>query len=445
MIDRRRLLALSGLAAASAMTGCRADRSAAAREGPSRRPSAVTEPAARASWVRDAVIYGVVPPLFGSRPFEAVTTALPRLARLGVSVLWLAPVFDCTPGDYGYEVTDLFAIRRDWGTEAELKRLVTRAHDHDLKVILDLPLNDTSSRAAYFRDAQRRGRRSPYYNFYERNAAGAPEHYFTWQSLPNLNYDDPRVRAMATDAALHWLDRLGHDGYRLDAAWGIQRRTPGFWAAWTATVRTAKPDVLLLAEGSATQAVWATAGFDLAYDWTAQLGRWHWAGAFASPNPAVGLRRALAHRPRTTPLRYLDDNDTGRRFIATHGIGMTRAATAALMTLDGVPEIFTGSEIGARYLPYQRTRPLPWRTDRGGLEEFHRRVIRLRRRTPQLTGDGLAVLPPRSAHDPVLAFRRWAHDLGAAVDVAVNFSARPAPAVLQGSEILLPPWGHDLA
>jgi glycosidase len=407
-------------------------------------PTVLRPDLCRAPWAPDAIVYGVVPPLFGARPFEAVAAALPRLAALGVTVLWLAPVFACRSGDYGYEVTDLFAIRSDWGSEAQLKRLIEQAHAHGLKVILDIPLNDTSNRHPYFRNAQRFGHRSHYYDYYVRGPNGTPRHYFDWRWLPNLDYDNGEVRTMATQAALHWLERLEHDGYRVDAAWGVSRRRPDFWSRWVAEIRRYKPEILLIAEGSATEPVWRRQGFDVAYDWTHRLGQWAWQAAFRSANVADGLRSALSRPLGSPPMRFIDDSDTGTRFVAAHGPDMTRAAVAALMTLNGVPEIFTGSEIGARYLPYQRLRPLDWGADPFGLQAFYREMIDVRHRTEQLRGAGLRVLPSRSSADPVLAYRRWVDDPRRSIDVAVNFSAAAATAVVGGSEITLPAWGFHV-
>ncbi len=170
-----------------------------------------------------------------------MTSHLAELAALGVTVLWLAPVFANVPGDYGYEVVDYFNIRPDWGTLTDLQKLIDGAHSLGMRVILDLPINDTSNQHPYFEQAQRYGTASHYYDFYQRRKDGTPVHYFDWTWLPNLDYDDSEVSTMVTEASLYWLDQLGVDGYRVDAAWGVRRRQPAFWPLWRAALRERQP------------------------------------------------------------------------------------------------------------------------------------------------------------------------------------------------------------
>jgi cyclomaltodextrinase len=395
-------------------------------------------------WVDRAVVYGVVPPLFGSPPFASVTSHLADLAALGVTVLWLAPIFANVPGDYGYEVIDYFAVRPDWGTVEELQKLIAGAHSLGMKVVLDLPVNDTSSQHPYFQQARRYGPASHYYDFYQRRRDGTPVHYFDWTSLPNLAYDDPEVQTMVIEASLYWLDQLKIDGYRVDAAWGVRRRQPAFWPLWRAALKNANPDIFLLAEGSARESWWGTNGFDAAYDWTESIGQWAWHEVFDDPRHVVRrLRAALQRTDGTLVFRFLDNNDTGERFIAAHGVGMTKAATALLLTLPGIPELFTGSEVGAVYQPYQRTVPLDLSDDPYLLRPLHRQLIELRRTTPQLTGSGFRVVDALPSN-AILVFERWSDDTDP-VMVAVNFSDQDVTFESGAWSGELGPWSYQVS
>jgi cyclomaltodextrinase / maltogenic alpha-amylase / neopullulanase len=406
-------------------------------------PEAVETQTWQPQWVQSAVLYGAIPPLFGQPPLEALTAQLDRLGGLGVNVIWLSPIFATTPGEFGYAVTDYFTVRSDYGDLASLQALVKSAHARDIKVILDLPLNDTSSQHPYYVQAQEDTTGSHYWEFYERNAKGHAVHYFNWKDLPNLNYENVEVRRLATEVAVYWLREAGVDGFRCDAAWGVQERNPEFWAQWRAELQRIRPDLLLLAEASAREDVWATAGFSAAYDWTSEPGQWAWESAFSRTKPAApGLRSALGVPTGSRPLRFLENNDTGKRFITRYGLGTTKAAAAMLLSLPGIPCIYTGQEIGAAYEPYERTEPLDWTNDPNELEPYYRSLIEQRLANPSLATGSLTLLEASPSAD-VLAFLITTAQ--ASLLVAVNFSATELDALIdtgEGAEtaLALPAW-----
>jgi cyclomaltodextrinase / maltogenic alpha-amylase / neopullulanase len=398
-------------------------------------------------WVQKAVVYGAIPPLFGQPPLEALAGQLDRLAALGVNVLWMSPIFATTAGDFGYAVTDYFSVRPDYGDLAALQALVAAAHARGIKVILDLPLNDTSDQHPYYRQASEYRTGSHYWDFYERGARGKAVHYFNWKNLPNLSYESAEVRRLATEAASYWLRSADVDGFRCDAAWGVQERRPDFWAQWRGELQRIRPDLLLLAEGSARQGVWSANGFSAAYDWTDQLGQWAWEGVF-SPNqpPTPRLRSTLATPSGSRPFRFLENNDTGDRFITRNGPQVTRAASALLLTLPGIPCIYTGQEIGAAYRPYQQSKPLDWASDPSRLEPYYRSLIAQRLSNLELA-NGSLTLAEASPSEDVLAY--VLATATASLLVAINFSASEVQAVVKVAHsndrtFKLPAWSSTL-
>jgi glycosidase len=130
-----------------------------------------------------------VPHLFGRPPFEAVARRLDHLHDLGIDGLWLCPINATPPGNYGYAVTDYHAVREDYGTAADLHRLIEQAHARGLRVVLDFVPNHTSHLHRFFADAERNARASPYYDFYDRDEDGRPTHYFGWDEQDLLERD----------------------------------------------------------------------------------------------------------------------------------------------------------------------------------------------------------------------------------------------------------------
>lgn len=371
---------------------------------------------------RDVVVYGVVPPLFGSPPLRAVTRALPDLAELGVDALWLSPIFETPPRDYGYAVTDYFHVRPDYGTSDDLAQLEAEAHHYGLRVVLDFVPNHTSAEHPYFRDATALGRKSHYWGFYARDALGQPLHYFDWTHLPNLEYRNSEVPSWILEAADRWM-RRGADGYRLDVAWGIEERSPEFWDAFRDEMRRIDPDALLIAEATARDPFWAAHGFDAAYDWTDRQGHWSWEDVFREPDAIPDRLDAAVRATKSNPFRFLENNDTGPRFVSRYGPDMTRVAAAALLTLPGTPSLFTGQERGASYDPYERREPLDT-TDVHGLRPWYRSLLATRRAVPALRGAGYARAIVDVGDARVLAYVREdeaRHDVAL---VVLRFDAR---------------------
>jgi glycosidase len=395
----------------------------------------------RAAWIDRAVVYGVVPSLFGPHGLADVTRRLPQLAALGVTVLWLSPVTAAPEGDFGYAVSDLFRLRPDLGSEADLQQLVTTAHGLGLRVILDFVANHLADRHPYAEDRTARGAASPYLDFF---AGGERDHYFDWVNLKNLEYDNPEVQAMMIAAFAHWVRRFDIDGFRVDAAWGPRQRAPEFWPRWRAALTRIKPDLLLLAEAPVRDPYYGQAGFSAAYDWTAELGHWAWQPAFEQPDrTAALLREAIAASlapadDAAAPLvfRFLNNNDTGARFVSRYGVARTRVAAALLLTLPGLPALYTGDEVGAAYLPYDEGPPIGW-TDPSGLGPWYRTLITLRAAWPALRGPALHFVD--AGHpETLLAFVRG---VGAQrLLVLLNFAE--APVRIQAAR--LPALSRDL-
>ena len=382
------------------------------------------------AWVVDAVVYGVIPGRFGPDGLRSVSDRLPQLRDLGVTALWLSPINASPPGDFGYAVTDYFALNPAVGTEADLRALVQGAHALGIRVLMDFVPNHTSAQHPMYRDAVARGTASPYYGFYDRDPAGEPTHYFDWGHLPNLDFDNLAVRRLVLDAFAYWVREFDVDGFRIDVAWGVKERALDFWPLCREALARLKPDVLLIAEAGARDPYYLANGFDAAYDWTDELGHWAWEDVFAPREGiAARLRAALTNGDRGYPpgsriFRFLNNNDTGVRFVDGHGPELTRAAFTLLLTLPGLPCIYTGDEVGASYQPYDEVVPVDWERDPHGFRPLLKHLIRMRRIQPSLRSLDWELLDVEPS-DRVLVYTRDGGVHDPLFLVALNFSEEP--------------------
>ena len=401
----------------------RSDESTAMFRVSGGKPQAIDLAREHAAWIDDAVIYGVVPALFGPRGLADVTPHLDRLAALGVNTLWLSPITASPPGDFGYAVTDHFRLRESLGREADLRQMIAGAHARGLRVIIDFVPNHVSEQHAYFIDTVARARGSPYFGFFARGGSGEATHYFDWRNLKNLNYQNPEVERLVIESFAYWVREFDVDGFRVDVAWGPRERAPDFWPRWRDELKRIKPD-LLLAEASARDPYYLQHGFDAAYDWTEKLGEWAWHAAFEDPAAtAPRLRAAIAAAPGPTVFRFLNNNDTGARFHTRYGPPRTRLAATMLMTLPGLPGIYTGEEVGATYEPYAQAAPLAW-DDPHQFQVWYARLIALRHAHSALRSDALSLLDTGPAGS-ALAYLRPGSTEQDSIAVLLNFSPQP--------------------
>ena len=203
-------------------------------------------------WWQDAVIYQVYPRSFvdtnadGIGDLPGIIERLPYLRSLGVDALWLSPFFQSPMVDYGYDISDHTAVDPIFGTDADADALITAAHAHDLRILVDIVLPHTSDQHRWFRDAAT-SRTAPMRDYYVwrdgptpgRPDGGPPNNWaagfppgsssWTWHPAtaqwylhshlpqePDLDWSNPAVRAAQLDVLRFWLDR-GIDGVRLDS------------------------------------------------------------------------------------------------------------------------------------------------------------------------------------------------------------------------------------
>jgi alpha-glucosidase len=225
----------------------------------------VHTPAASGEWWRDAVIYQVYPRSFadgngdGIGDLPGVTAKLDHLRQLGVDAVWLSPFYRSPQKDAGYDVADYRDIDPLFGTLEDFDEMLAGAHERGLKIIVDLVPNHSSDQHVWFQEALAAAPGSDArerYMFREGRGPAGDEPPNNWQSIfggpawtrlapraddgplgpqwylhlfdssqPDLNWENPEVRAEFEDVLRFWLDR-GVDGFRVDVAHGMVK-APG--------------------------------------------------------------------------------------------------------------------------------------------------------------------------------------------------------------------------
>ena len=149
---------------------------------------------------------------------------LDYISGLGMNGIWLMPVMP-SPSYHKYDVTDYYSIDPQYGTLEDFSALLEKAHALGIDVIIDLVLNHTSNEHPWFLSA-RSGADSEYRNWYnwsdspQDGYAKAGEAYYECRfvnTMPDLNLDNPEVRAEIENILRFWLEDVGVDGFRLDA------------------------------------------------------------------------------------------------------------------------------------------------------------------------------------------------------------------------------------
>ena len=379
-------------------------------------------------WFDNAVLYGAAPYQFEPQSFIGIKNRLDDIAALGATAVWLSPVTAAAEDDFGYAVLDQFSIRADFGAEAGLRALIEHAHSLGLRVLVDFVPNHFSQSHSYYKDAEQHGSRSPYYDWFDRDAGGTVTQYFDWAHLKNLNFDDPEVRNYITAAATQFIRDYDVDGFRIDASWAVAQRAPEYWPRLRAELKRIDPDIVLIAEASAREPYHVSHGFDAAYDWTASLGQWAWHDAFTTEGEIdlAQLRVALTNDGKGYPpdsliLRFINNNDTGERFVSRFGPDIAAVAATLLFTLPGIPLIYNGDEMGAQFLPYDEGPPIQWRST--ALTDHYRRLASLRHEIRALQTRDFKLV---DIHIPqhVLAFVRPGTNATEDLLVLLNFSTR---------------------
>lgn len=334
-------------------------------------------------WWNDTVFYEIFVRSFydsdgnGIGDLNGITSKLDYLndgdpnttTDLGVTGLWLMPIHP-SPSYHGYDVTDYYDVNPEYGTLEDFKLLLDEAHQRGIRVVIDLVLNHTSSQHSWFQQAQ--DKTSPYRQWYVWAATppaaqywhyGSGQEYFYGRfgvGLPDLNYANPEVVKEMKNVTRFWLQDVGVDGFRLDAAKhifedGEVTEDVPETHAWLFDLRVfykgIKPQAMLVAEILSNSDIINTylegGELDMSFDFDLANNIVSSAGIGDADYFSDVLRRELTIFEPAQLATFLTNHDQNRAMsVLNDDVEAAKNAAFLLLTAPGVPFLYYGEEIG---------------------------------------------------------------------------------------------------
>ncbi len=374
-------------------------------------PTTQSEVQSASPWWQDAVFYQIWPRSFydtnadGHGDFNGMTAKLPYLQELGVTALWLTPMFEA-PSYHGYDFTEFYQVESDYGSMAEFEAFIKAAEAKGMKVILDLVINHISSEHDWFKRSA--AGEAPYKDYFiwrddmpeagsgwghawsDNDKPDAVWHYNEQRnayyyaafgaSQPDVNLHHPDVVAEMKKMAKFWLDK-GVAGFRLDAVRFAMEDGPqgqadtaetiAYWQDFNQYVKSVNPQAYLVGEAWVDIPIAARyfgdgKGLDQGFDFEvgynilgllkpdasgeAQFGTMQ-SNANKVADAAILQRNVQQRADSVAPLRFfapfLTNHDQERIAyqLAEHD-AKAKLAAAMLFSSPGTPYIYYGEEIG---------------------------------------------------------------------------------------------------
>jgi alpha-glucosidase len=355
-------------------------------------------------WWRDAVCYQIYVRSFadsdgdGLGDLAGITSRLPYLADLGVDAIWVTPFYPSPQNDHGYDVADYRDVDTRFGSLADFDAMVVAAHARQLRVIVDLVPNHTSSEHPWFQAALAAGpgsRDRQRYIFRTGRGRDGAQPPTNWQSVfggpawtrvpdgewylhlfdvtqPDLNWRRREVREEFDSILRFWLDR-GVDGFRIDVAHGLikhkelpdhdnpghllvapywdQPEVHGVYRRWNKVLAAYDGDRMAIAEA------WADDEQKMARylrrDELQQAFNFHW---LTAPWSAAEFRHVIERTyaavdpVKASPTWVLSNHDVVREVTryggGDLGVARSKAATLTMLALPGSAYVYQGAELG---------------------------------------------------------------------------------------------------
>jgi alpha-amylase len=339
-----------------------------------------TPPEPSAEWWEEAVFYEIFVRSFydsncdGIGDFNGITEKLEYLEELGVTALWLMPIFPST-SYHGYDVVNYFNVNPEFGTMADFQNLVEKAHEREIRIIIDLVINHTSYEHPWFRDAVSSvdseyrdwylwsdvypGYNGPMGTAWHTSDTGYYYGAFFY-TQPDLNYTNPEVTAKMEEISAFWLNEIGVNGFRVDGARHLieegQKQsdtdsTHNWFREYYLFYKGENPQAYTVGEISGASAFIAKTytgdQFDQVFNFDLAYGFINSANNGTKQAAVTAINFTLKDMPEGNYATFLTNHDQNRS-MNTLGEDVNKAKVAAslLLTAQGTPFIYYGEEIG---------------------------------------------------------------------------------------------------
>jgi cyclomaltodextrinase len=368
-------------------------------------------------WVKETVWYQIMPDRFynpmdknwGQKQeldqyslhggtLKGVIEKLPYLQKLGITGLYLTPVFK-SPTAHKYDTTDYYQIDPNFGTKQELKSLVKEAHDRGMKVLLDGVFNHIGEESEVFKDVLDKGKKSKYYDWFylehenlfdEKGQRNSSSYRHFTPNMPKLNTLNPEVQSYILDIAEYWIKETNCDGWRLDVANEVDHH---FWKLFRKKVKAVKSDAYIIGEIWHNSDPWLKGDeFDgvMNYPLSKPILEWLASERIDSNTFVEQFVRALTQYSDNVNqgmMTLLDSHDTER--LLTYAEGDQRKAEMCLALLSLLPgslSLYYGTEIGMTGGEDPNNRkPMKWENEgKHPLYQFIQRILEQRKKQKDL-------------------------------------------------------------
>ena len=190
------------------------------------------------------------PTSFYGGNLDGITEKLDYINGLGATAIYLTPIFK-SKSNHKYDTIDFYCIDESFGDKESLKRLVEKAHEKGMRVVLDAAFNHVSHDFARFKDVMKKGKKSKYFDWFvidgEKVRQNPPNYacFGDCEYMPKLNTCNKEVQNYLVDVMLYWMKECDVDGWRLDVSDEISH---GFWRKVREAVKSQKTDSALIGE-----------------------------------------------------------------------------------------------------------------------------------------------------------------------------------------------------